>query len=70
VVTTVGNIRRVKGHDVFIRAAASIVQRFPEVPFSIGGDILEQTTSRVVVREKYSRKQLLHFTENLRVASH
>jgi glycosyltransferase involved in cell wall biosynthesis len=40
-VTTVGNIRRVKGHDVFIRAAASIVARFPAVSFSIAGDVLE-----------------------------
>jgi L-malate glycosyltransferase len=40
-VTTVGNIRRVKGHDVFIRAAAAIVPRFPAVSFSIAGDVLE-----------------------------
>jgi glycosyltransferase involved in cell wall biosynthesis len=40
-VTTVGNIRRVKGHDVFIRAAATIVQQFPKVSFSIAGDVLE-----------------------------
>ncbi|MGD0482249.1 MAG: glycosyltransferase family 4 protein [Terracidiphilus sp.] len=40
-VTTVGNIRRVKGHDVFIRAAAPIVQQFPKVSFSIAGDVLE-----------------------------
>jgi glycosyltransferase involved in cell wall biosynthesis len=40
-VTTVGNIRWVKGHDIFIRAAASIVQHFPNVSFSIAGDVLE-----------------------------
>jgi glycosyltransferase involved in cell wall biosynthesis len=40
VVTTVGNIRRVKGHDVFIKAAA-IVQHFPGVSFSVAGDVLE-----------------------------
>jgi glycosyltransferase involved in cell wall biosynthesis len=40
-VTTVGNIRRVKGHDVFIRAAAAIVRQFPKVSFSIAGDVLE-----------------------------
>jgi glycosyltransferase involved in cell wall biosynthesis len=40
-VTTVGNIRRVKGHDVFIKAAATIISLFPEVSFSIAGDILE-----------------------------
>jgi glycosyltransferase involved in cell wall biosynthesis len=41
VVTTVGNIRRVKGHDVFIKGAATIVQRFPKVSFSIAGEVLE-----------------------------
>jgi glycosyltransferase involved in cell wall biosynthesis len=40
-ITTVGNIRRVKGHDVFIKAAASIVPHFPNVSFSIAGDVLE-----------------------------
>ncbi len=40
-VTTVGNIRRVKGHDVFIRAAATVVQQYPKVSFSIAGDVLE-----------------------------
>ncbi len=41
VVTTVGNIRRVKGHDVFIKAAATVGQHFPNVSFSIAGDVLE-----------------------------
>ena len=40
-VTTVGNIRRVKGHDVLIRAAAAVVNQFPKVTFSIAGDVLE-----------------------------
>ncbi len=42
-VTTVGNIRPVKGHDVFIRAAATIVQQFPRASFSIAGDVIEPT---------------------------
>lgn len=41
VVTTVGNIREVKGHDIFIRAAALVCARFPDVVFSIAGDVLE-----------------------------
>jgi L-malate glycosyltransferase len=41
-VTTVGNIRRVKGHDVLIRAAALVVARFPGVFFSVAGEVLEQ----------------------------
>jgi glycosyltransferase involved in cell wall biosynthesis len=40
-VTAVGHIRRVKGHDLFIKAAAAIVPRFPHVSFSIAGDVLE-----------------------------
>lgn len=40
-VTTIGNIRRVKGHDVFIKAAAAIAPHFPNVDFSIAGGVLE-----------------------------
>jgi glycosyltransferase involved in cell wall biosynthesis len=40
-VTTVGNIRRVKGHDLFIKAAATIMPQFPDVSFSIAGDVLD-----------------------------
>jgi glycosyltransferase involved in cell wall biosynthesis len=41
-VTTVGNIRRVKGHDIFIKAAALVVPRFSRAVFSIAGEVLEQ----------------------------
>jgi glycosyltransferase involved in cell wall biosynthesis len=41
VITTVGNIRRVKGHDIYIRAAAIVVRHFPEASFRIAGEILE-----------------------------
>jgi glycosyltransferase involved in cell wall biosynthesis len=41
-VVTVGNIRRVKGHDIFIKAAAGIMSRYPAVSFSIAGEVLEQ----------------------------
>lgn len=40
-VITVGNIRRVKGHDLLIRAAAQIVRRIEHVQFSIAGAVLE-----------------------------
>jgi L-malate glycosyltransferase len=40
-ITTAGNIRHVKGHDVFIRAAAIVVQQFPNAIFSIAGEVLE-----------------------------
>lgn len=41
VVTTVGNIRRVKGHDIFIKAAASVAAKFPQASFNIAGAVLE-----------------------------
>jgi glycosyltransferase involved in cell wall biosynthesis len=40
-IATVGNIRRVKGHDVFIRAAAIVARQFPMAHFGIGGAVLE-----------------------------
>jgi L-malate glycosyltransferase len=40
-IVTVGNIRRVKGHDIFIKAAATIVHHFPKASFCIAGDVLE-----------------------------
>jgi len=41
-VTTVGNIRRVKGHDLFIKAAALTVRHYPDTYFSIAGELLEE----------------------------
>jgi glycosyltransferase involved in cell wall biosynthesis len=41
VIVTVGNIRRVKGHDVFLRAAAIVARKFPRARFSIAGEVLE-----------------------------
>jgi L-malate glycosyltransferase len=41
VIATVGNIRRVKGHDIFIKAAAAVVSQFPDASFSIAGEVLE-----------------------------
>jgi len=40
-VTTVGNIRHVKGHDVFLQAAALVLRDFPKAVFSIAGEVLE-----------------------------
>ena len=40
-VTTIGNIRRVKGHDLLIHAAAEVVKRFPDTNFTIAGEVLE-----------------------------
>lgn len=40
-VTTVGNVRRVKGQDLFIQAAAQIHSILPKASFSIVGDVLE-----------------------------
>lgn len=40
-ITSIGNIRHVKGHDVFIKAAAAIAPQFPHVDFSVAGGVLE-----------------------------
>jgi glycosyltransferase involved in cell wall biosynthesis len=40
-VASVGNIRRVKGHDIFVKAAAIIARRFPQTRFSVAGEVLE-----------------------------
>ncbi len=41
VVTTIGNIRRVKGHDVLVHAAREVANTIPEVKFTIAGEVLE-----------------------------
>lgn len=41
VVATLGNIRRVKGHDLLVRAAAPLVAQFPRVKFRVAGDVLD-----------------------------
>lgn len=38
---TIGNIRRVKGHDVLIRAASMLSSQYPAASFSIAGEVLE-----------------------------
>jgi glycosyltransferase involved in cell wall biosynthesis len=40
-VVTVGNIRHVKGHDILIRAAALVYEKFPDVSFAIAGTVLD-----------------------------
>lgn len=42
IIASVGNIRRIKGHDLLVRAAASLVTTFPDVLFTIAGDVLER----------------------------
>jgi len=41
VITTVGNLRRVKGTDVLIRAAATVREHFADAIFLVCGDALE-----------------------------
>lgn len=40
-IVTVGNVRRVKGHDVFVRAAGILAGEFPDARFSVAGEVLE-----------------------------
>jgi L-malate glycosyltransferase len=46
VVLALGHIRRVKGADVFIRAAARVVARYPEAVFLIAGSVQEPEYGR------------------------
>ncbi len=41
VIVSVGNLRRVKGHDVLLEAAARVVAELPEVSFKIAGGVLD-----------------------------
>ncbi len=41
VITTIGNIRRVKGHDLMLHALPSVLARFPETRFTVAGEVLE-----------------------------
>lgn len=43
VITTIGNIRPVKGHDLLVRAASQVVARYPRATFTIAGEVLEAT---------------------------
>ena len=49
-ITTVGNIRHVKGHDVLIRAAAIVLKEYPEVSFKVVGEVLEEQYFRSLER--------------------
>ena len=40
-ITTIGNIRRVKGHDLLVKAAPDVLKRFPSATFTIAGEVLE-----------------------------
>ncbi len=41
VITTIGNIRRVKGHDILIEAIPHVLALFPSAKFTIAGEVLE-----------------------------
>jgi glycosyltransferase involved in cell wall biosynthesis len=60
IVTTVGNIRRVKGHDVFIKAAALLTGHLANVQFSVVGAVLEADYF----------KELQDMISNLNLAEH
>ncbi len=41
IITTIGNIRHVKGHDLLLDAALQVLPHFPTAVFSIAGEVLE-----------------------------
>lgn len=49
-ITTVGNIRYVKGHDLLLQAAVRVLDKYPDVHFTIAGAILEPEFHRDLVR--------------------
>jgi glycosyltransferase involved in cell wall biosynthesis len=50
VVTLVANVRRVKGIDVLVRAAAILVAHLPQIRFVIAGKVLEEATMKDLFR--------------------
>jgi L-malate glycosyltransferase len=46
VITTVGHVRKVKGIDLFVRAAAIVCREFPRVRFLVVGEVSEPDTFR------------------------
>jgi len=65
-VTTVGNIRRVKGHDLFIRAAGELARQFGNVMFSIAGEVLEEdyfVELQTLVREEHLEERFFFVGE-------
>lgn len=41
VITTIGNIRHIKGHDLLFEAALQVLPHFPSAVFTIAGEVLE-----------------------------
>jgi glycosyltransferase involved in cell wall biosynthesis len=72
-ITTVGNIRRVKGHDVFVRAAALVLEQCPGATFSVAGSVLEPEYFRELesLVDELGLTQRFHFTgPTTQVAEH
>ena len=42
IVLTIGNIRRIKGHDILVKAAALVRDKVPDVRFLLAGEVLEE----------------------------
>ncbi|MGA2098544.1 MAG: glycosyltransferase [Candidatus Acidiferrum sp.] len=64
VITSVGHIRRYKGFDVFIRAAAQVCREFPKAVFVIIGGFHD----KAYVRELTQLAQELGVLDNIRLA--
>ncbi|HEV2620229.1 MAG TPA: glycosyltransferase family 4 protein [Acidobacteriaceae bacterium] len=68
VIATVGNIRRVKGHDILVKAAKLVLDRFPDVSFHIAGEVLEPeyyADLQALIRE-YKISDCFHFAGGLK----
>ena len=67
-IVTVGNIREVKGHDVLLRAAVSVLERFPRASFYIAGEILDAQYFAALQEQVASsaRSSRFHFVHDMR----
>ena len=67
-IVTVGNIRKVKGHDVLVHAAALVLELFPNASFYIAGEILDAPYFGALQEqiEKSGRSSQFHFVHDMR----
>ncbi len=66
-ITTVGNLRHVKGHDVLLEAAALVLRRFPQVSFTIAGESLDEVYFEQLQRmvQDLGLSHAVHFLGNV-----
>ena len=67
-VVTVGNVRQVKGHDVLLQAAVSVLKHHPNASFWIAGEVLEPAYF-ALLQEQVATARIadrFHFVQDVR----